>query len=50
MTIKTKQPTIKQLEKWESEGTCKTPDGCVVEPDGVCPHGHESWMLIMGLI
>lgn len=25
-------------------------DGCVVEPDGVCPHGHPSWPLRLGLI
>lgn len=25
-------------------------DGCVVEPDGVCPHGHPSWPLRLGMI
>ena len=25
-------------------------DGCIVEMDGVCPHGYPSWMLYMGLV
>jgi hypothetical protein len=43
-------PTIEQLEEWEAEGGCETPDGCWVEPDGTCEHGHESWLLKMGFI
>lgn len=44
------QPTMEQLEEWFMDGVCETPDGCRVEPDGTCPHGQESWMLILGLI
>jgi hypothetical protein len=25
-------------------------DGCMVEPDGSCEHGHPSVLLLMGLI
>jgi hypothetical protein len=25
-------------------------DGCPVEPDGICPHGHPSWLRYLGLI
>jgi hypothetical protein len=25
-------------------------DGCTVEPDGTCPHGHPSWLLYWGMI
>jgi hypothetical protein len=25
-------------------------DGCPVEPDGTCPHGHVSWLVYLGLI
>jgi hypothetical protein len=25
-------------------------DGCLVEPDGVCEHGHPSWAMKWGLI
>lgn len=44
-------PTIEQLERWEWEdGGCEATDGCWVEPDGRCEHGHQSWMLRMALI
>jgi hypothetical protein len=29
---------------------CEATDGCVIEPDGVCEHGHPSWLLRLGLI
>ncbi len=44
------EPTIDELEEWLNDGGCFTPDGCWVEPDGICEHGEESWLLIMGLI
>lgn len=25
-------------------------DGCMVEPDGRCEHGHRSWLLYWGMI
>lgn len=25
-------------------------DGCQVEPDGLCPHGHPSWLIVLKLI
>ena len=28
----------------------KCPEGCPVEPDGVCPHGYESIVLELGFI
>jgi len=28
----------------------ETYDGCVVEPDGQCPHGYRSWQLVAGII
>lgn len=51
-------PTVSSLEPpdpetlmaWEAEGFCEATDGCVVEPDGECPHGHQSWLLELGLI
>ena len=24
-------------------------DGCIIEPDGVCEHGHPSWLLYLGI-
>lgn len=25
-------------------------DGCIVEPDGVCEHGHPSWLVVLRYI
>jgi hypothetical protein len=33
---------------WDMDGECA--DGCIVEPDGRCPHGYRSWLLVAGLI
>jgi hypothetical protein len=41
---------MEQLADWMFDGVCEATDGCMVEPDGVCPHGCESWLLVMGLI
>ncbi|MDH3662242.1 MAG: hypothetical protein OEU92_19810 [Alphaproteobacteria bacterium] len=30
----------------ETEAT----DGCHVDPDGVCPHGHPSWLVVLKLV
>jgi len=44
------QPSDDQLEEWLDEGVCEALDGCMVEPDGHCPHGSPSWLLHLGLI
>lgn len=33
-----------------ADGECEATDGCVVEPDGECEHGHPSWLLVEGVI
>lgn len=33
---------------WDMDGECA--DGCTVEPDGSCPHGYTSWLIVAGLI
>jgi hypothetical protein len=43
-------PDIDTLIRWESDGGCEATDGCWVESDGVCSHGHRSWLLELGLI
>lgn len=43
-------PDEDQLEEWLDEGVCEALDGCMVEPDGHCPHGSPSWLLHLGLI
>lgn len=47
---RTKVPSLKTLEKWSDSGIAKATDGCKVEPDGKCQHGHPSWLLKLGLI
>ena len=47
----TELPDLKTLEEWEFDGGgCEASDGCWVEPDGVCQHGHPSWLLRLGYI
>ncbi len=43
-------PDLSQLMIWEDEGGCEATDGCWVEPDGRCHHGHDSWLIVLGLI
>ena len=43
-------PSLEQLEEWLEEGLCEATDGCMVEPDGVCPHGKKSWLIVFGMI
>ncbi len=45
-----KRPSLEKLEHWLLDGVAKATDGCGVEPDGVCPHGHSSWLLVLGYI
>lgn len=48
--VTTDRPSMEQLEEWLSESGAETTDGCWVEPDGICQHGHQSWLRVMGLI
>ncbi len=32
------------------DGYCESTDGCSVEPDGFCEHGHPSWLIYWGVI
>lgn len=44
-------PTEEQIEEWLFDGSeCEATDGCYVELDGRCEHGHVSWMRRLGLI
>lgn len=45
-----KPPTDRTLERWCNGSSAKATDGCKVEPDGVCPHGHPSWLIRYGYI
>ncbi|MEW8046615.1 MAG: hypothetical protein AB2805_09005 [Candidatus Thiodiazotropha sp.] len=38
------------LEHQHMDGQCEATDGCIVEPDGHCPHGKPSWLIKLGII
>ena len=46
----TDAPSIEQFEEWLMDGVCEATDGCIVEPDGTCPHGCNSWLIELWLI
>lgn len=50
MEVTVDAPSMDDLEYWTFDGVAEATDGCTVEPDGVCPHGHPSWLLALGLI
>jgi len=43
-------PSEEQIEEWVYDSICEATDGCDIEPDGICPHGHPSWLLRLGLV
>lgn len=43
------RPDFETLEDWMwNDGGCEATDGCWVEYDGTCPHGHVSWFIYLG--
>ena len=44
------EPSMEELEEYVFDSICESTDGCMTEPDGMCEHGHPSWLLHMGLI
>ena len=44
------EPSIDQIEEWTFDGVAEATDSCRIEPDGVCEHGHKSWLLILGFL
>ena len=44
------RPDMESLTEMVADGVVDATDGCQVEPDGQCEHGHNSWLLVMGLI
>ncbi len=48
--ITSPRPTVEQLMAWDFDGICEATDGCRVEPDGRCPHGHTSWLRLVGIV
>ena len=46
----TEEPTLEELEEMLFDSIVEATDGCMVEPDGICKHGHPSWLLRLGLL
>ena len=46
----TERPDVETLKEWVYDCVCEATDGCRVEPDGECPHGHPSWLIRLGMI
>lgn len=44
------RPSAEAIMEALTTGACEATDGCTVEPDGICEHGHPSWLLRLGLI
>lgn len=44
------EPSFKKLQQWSFDGVAEATDGCTVEPDGICQHGHVSWLIYLELI
>lgn len=44
------EPDMDQLKEWLDDSGCDATDGCWVEHDGICNHGHVSWFVYLGLI
>lgn len=42
--------TFDQIEEMMFDGVVECADGCEVEPDGKCPHGYSSPLLLLGYI
>ena len=40
-------PDADTMAEWISDGVCRCPDDCLVEPAGCCPHGLASWWLVV---
>ena len=49
-TPTTDKPSMDDMRDWDMAGGCETTDGCWVEPDGECQHGHPSWLIYLGWI
>lgn len=44
-------PDEEALIDWFTQDSgCEATDGCWVEADGYCSHGHPSWLLVLGMI
>lgn len=43
-------PIMEELEEMMFDDVVEATDGCQVEPDGWCEHGHVSWLVYLGFV
>lgn len=43
-------PTDEEIEEWVLDSVCEATDGCEIEHDNFCEHGHASWLMYLGLV
>lgn len=44
------EPSENELIDMVLSGTAIATDGCSIEIDNTCPHGHTSWLAYLGII
>lgn len=44
------EPDMEELQEQEWNGEVQATDGCIVEVDGECPHGHPSWLVYLRIV
>jgi len=44
------EPAFVALVGFIVDACAEATDGCLVEPDGTCEHGHPSWLRRLGVI
>ncbi|WP_430913432.1 hypothetical protein [Methylobacterium sp. sgz302541] len=44
------EPEFLALAQFLFDAVAEATDGCLVEPDGVCTHGHPSWLRRFGVL
>ena len=41
-----RKPSFRTMVRWVEQGVGRATDGCWIRVDGICPHGHPSWLLV----
>jgi len=44
------EPDAEEMREMAIDSVVEATDGCMVEPDGICPHNYPSWLLYWGVI
>jgi hypothetical protein len=48
--VVTPRPTDEMLKAWKVSGQAEATDGCPCDLDGLCQHGHYSWLVSIGWV